>query len=115
MWDVRLMPEAEKELLALPLREGQSILEAIAKLRAEGPALRAPHQSNIVGIDSSLRELRPRRGNSRWRAFYRRIGDRFVIAAVGPEAMVNRRGFDRAVNLAVSRLNEIETGERTTL
>ena len=43
---------------------------------------------------------------SPWRAFYRRIGDVFVIAAVGAEA--DPRGFARAVTNALTRLQEME-------
>jgi hypothetical protein len=35
-----------------------------------------------------------------------RRGDTFVIAAVAPEAQVDRRGFDRAVRIARRRLEE---------
>jgi hypothetical protein len=38
----------------------------------------------------------------------RRIGDVFVIAAVGPEAQRDRQGFDRAKRDAVLRLDEVE-------
>jgi hypothetical protein len=40
--------------------------------------------------------------------FCRRIGDVFVIGAVGPEAETDRRGFDRAMADAVARLDAIE-------
>ena len=52
-------------------------------------------------------ELRPRRGNSPWRALYRRIGESFVIGAIAPEAQANPRGFDAAVAAAERRLDEI--------
>ena len=55
-----------------------------------------------------LRELRPRGGRSRWRPLYGRLGDTFLIAAVGPEALVDARGFRRAVAAASQRLDEIE-------
>ncbi len=76
---------------------------AVDKLIALGPTLPFPHQSSVQGV-ADLRELRPRAGRSRWRAFYRRIGDVFVVAAVCPEATVNTRGFDRAAADAVTRL-----------
>lgn len=56
----------------------------------------------------SLRELRPRGGRSRWRAFYRQIGPAFVIAAIGPEADVDRRKFRKAVAEAERRLDEVK-------
>jgi hypothetical protein len=46
-----------------------------------------------------------------WRAFYARVGDTFVIAAVGPETQVDERGFDRAVAAATERLRQ-STEER---
>jgi hypothetical protein len=57
---------------------------------------------------ASLRELRPRRGNSPWRPLYRRIGDEFVIAAIGPEAKNDPAGFAVACSRAAERLDEIE-------
>jgi len=62
---------------------------AVDKLVALGPTLPFPHQSSVQGV-ADLRELRPRAGRSRWRAFYRRIGDVFVVAAVGPEIIMAR-------------------------
>jgi hypothetical protein len=31
-----------------------------------------------------------------------------VILAIGPEALVDRRGFDRAIRIAEQRLSEVE-------
>ena len=83
------------------------MLNAVEKLEAAGPTLPFPHQSGVQGGEK-LRELRPRAGRSPWRGFYRRIGDMFVVAAVGPEAASDRRGFDRATADAVSRLETIQ-------
>jgi len=83
------------------------MLNAVEKLEAAGPTLPFPHQSGVQGVEK-LRELRPRAGRSPWRGFYRRIGDMFVVAAVGPEAESDRRGFDRATGDAVSRLENIQ-------
>ena len=44
----------------------------------------------------------------RWCGRYGRVGDAFVILAIGPEAVVDRRGFDRAVRVATQRLAEVE-------
>ena len=66
-----------------------------------------PHQSDVRG-GRGLRELRPRAGRSRVRALYGRLGDAFVIVAVAPEALVDRRRFDRAVGVAAQRLAEVE-------
>lgn len=100
-------PEAEAELEALPVKERIAVMHAVEKLAAVGPALPFPHQSNVKGAER-LRELRPRGGRSRWRPLYGRLGDTFLIAAVGPEALVDARGFRRAVAAASQRLDEIE-------
>ncbi|MGH4010899.1 MAG: hypothetical protein ACRDTH_22530 [Pseudonocardiaceae bacterium] len=47
-------------------------------------------------------------GRSAWRALYRRVGEVFVIAAIGPEAQAGKRGFGRAVAAAQARLDLIE-------
>jgi hypothetical protein len=84
------------------------MVNAVVKLEAIGPMLGHPHSSDVRGA-ASLRELRPRAGRSPWRCLYRRFGpDVFVIAAIAPEAQVDRRGFDRAVTAAVTRLNDLE-------
>jgi len=106
MWDLRYHPAAKAEENALPPREQLAMTNVVAKLRVAGPALGYPHQSAVRS--STVRELRPRGGRSPWRAFYRRVGDLFVVGAVGPEAEANRRGFQKAVRLAESRLNETE-------
>ncbi len=59
-----------------------------------------------------LRELRPRGGRSPWRAFYRQVGDEFVVAAVGPEAEVDQLGFAAACRRAKARLAEMEDDTR---
>ena len=106
MWEVRYHPSAEEERKQLPATELVALSNAIEKLKAMGPNLPAPHQSNVEGAQS-LRELRPRAGRSPWRGFYRRIGDVFVIAAVGPEAQVNQRKFAQAAKAAQQRLDEL--------
>ncbi len=88
------------------------MLHAVEKLQALGPTLPFPHQSAVRGA-GDLRELRPRAGRSGWRAFYRRIGNVFVIVAVGPEADADRRGFEGAVGAASARLQNIETAGET--
>ncbi len=58
---------------------------------------------------SGLRELRPRRGRSRWRPIYRRAGEGlFAILAIGPEAEIDKAGYARAVRLAKQRLKRLE-------
>lgn len=106
--DVVLHAEAEIELGALPPRERVAMLAALEKLAVVGDRLPAPHSSAIKGVSTTLRELRPRSGRSPWRAFYRRVGNTLVVAAIGPEAAVDPRGFDRAVRHALDRLATIE-------
>jgi hypothetical protein len=109
-WTVYLHPDAEIELAKLPPRERIAVDNAMTKLRAIGPNLGHPHSSRVQGIDHDLRELRPRQGRSPWRAFYARVGEVFVVAAIGPEARQDRRGFDRAVTAAIDRLSDAEAG-----
>lgn len=90
----------------MPPREQVALDHARAKLEVLGPHLPFPHQSEVRD-GNGLRELRLRAGRSPWRALYRRIGDVFVIAAVGPEATVNSREFDRIVTQATERLKEL--------
>jgi hypothetical protein len=111
--DVAFYAEAEAELAKLPPRERAAMLAAIEKLIVLGDRLPAPHSSAVRGVTATLRELRPRGGRSPWRAFYRRIGDTMVIGAIGPEANVDSRGFNRAVADALDRLAAIEAEERS--
>jgi hypothetical protein len=108
VWSVRYLREAEDELAALPGVERAAMINADKKLREFGPHLGTPHTSAVRGVRGSLRELRPRGGRSPWRGLYRRVGQEFVIAAVGPEAKADRRGFDRAVRQALDRLAKVE-------
>lgn len=98
--------EAVRERGALPPGERVALGRCVAKLEAFGPKLPFPHQSSIRQ-GAGLRELRPRAGRRAWRAFFRRIDDTFVVAAVGPEAKTDPRGFDRAVANALARLAEV--------
>jgi hypothetical protein len=114
VWAVVFHPAAEKELGALATADRVAVLHATEKLAALGPMLPHPHQSDVRGR-VGLRELRPRAGRSRIRPLYGRVGNTFVVVAIGPEAIVDRRGFDRAVRAAAQRLAEVEerggTGE----
>jgi hypothetical protein len=106
---VYLHPDTEVELAKIPAAERQALDNSFIKLRALGPALGYPHTSRVQGARYDLRELRPRQGRSPWRAFYARVGAGSVVAAIGPEANQNRRGFDRAVKAAINRLTEVDT------
>jgi hypothetical protein len=99
---IDILAEAEAELNALVPREQSSMLTVIDKLRQLGLALPFPHVSHIEG--TALWELRPRSGASPWRGIYRREGNYLAIAAIGPDAKVDPRGFRAAVRRANSRL-----------
>ena len=103
--DVRFHPAVLRELECLPPRERVAVLNAVEKLRAVGSQLPYPHSSAVRG--GRLRELRPRAGRSPWRALYVRVEDWIWILAIGPEAEQDRRGFERAGNLAEQRLEEV--------
>jgi hypothetical protein len=107
VWKVDYLPAAANERSELPPRERQAIDNAVQKLEVIGPDLPAPHSSAARGVPS-LRELRPRSGRSRWRPLYRRVGDRFVIAAIAPDGKSSPRGFAAACDLAAKRLKELE-------
>jgi hypothetical protein len=109
MWPVRYHPKARAEADAVPTQERKAIDNAVDKLASLGPLLPFPHSSKVMGDPGgSLRELRPRAGRSPWRCIYERVGDAFVIGAVGPEAQKDKAGFERAVSAAKARLAEIE-------
>lgn len=107
MSDVVYLEDAERERLVLPTVERNALIHAVEKLEAFGPGLSYPHTSAVQGF-AGLRELRPRAGRSPWRVLYRRVGDVFVIAAVGAEAQSDQRRFNRAARQAVARLAELE-------
>ncbi len=107
--DVEWGSEVESELAELPVGEQVAARAVIEKLVVLGDRLPYPHQSAIQGM-GGLRELRPRQGRSRWRLFYKRTGlNIFTIGAVGPEASVSPRGFQRSVALAEERLSSEES------
>ena len=108
VWEVTYLGEAAEERSRLPVKEMVAMDRAVEKLEAFGPQLPYPHQSDVRGA-ADLRELRPRAGRSPWRALYRRIGDEYVIAAIGPEAESDPRKFKRAVQVAQTRLETHES------
>jgi hypothetical protein len=105
--EVRYHPAAEAELDDIPAREQAAVRNAEDKLKSLGNTLGYPYSSAVKGANN-LRELRPRSGNSPWRALYRQVGEVFVIAAISPEAQHDKRGFDRACRDAEDRLTEVE-------
>lgn len=99
-------PSAVEERAALEPRERAAVDNVIEKLRVIGINLGNPHSSAVRG-GTKMRELRPRAGRSRTRVLYGRLGDAFVIAAIGPEANADPRGFKRALASAEERLAQI--------
>jgi hypothetical protein len=100
--------DAERDA-SWPAAEKVAMLHAAQKLEAVGPRLGHPHSSAVQGeVGKGFRELRPRAGRSRWRLIYRRVSpSSFAILAVGPEAQIDRRGFDGAVSRAVERYRDL--------
>lgn len=85
------------------------MLNVVEKLQQFEDRLPYPHSSAVRS--TKLRELRPRGGRSRWRAFYRRVDDMLIIGSIGPEAGVDARGFTRAVDAAEERITQYEEQE----
>lgn len=108
LWLVKWHREAIEERRAIDdTAERVAIIRVIDKLEVEGPSLPFPHQSAVKG-QVGLRELRPRRGRSRWRPIYRRLGrEVFIVLSVGPEAGVDRLGYLRSIRFAKRRLNSL--------
>jgi hypothetical protein len=110
-WRVAWHPKALDEKEAIEdAAERVAIAHVIEKLEVDGPALQSPHQSGVMGEEGSgLRELRPRRGRSRWRPLYRRTDERlFAILAISPEVEINKAGYAKAVRVAKQRLMRLE-------
>jgi hypothetical protein len=108
---VRWHPAAEAERDASwPPQEQVAMFNAVEKLQAAGARLPFPHSSAVQGASGKgFRELRPRGGRSRWRPIYRQVtSTTFVVLAVGPEAAIDKAGFDAALRRAVQRFAEIE-------
>lgn len=67
--------------------ERKAIFNVVDKLRELGERLPPPHVKPLQGkAAAGLRELRPRRGSSDWRALYRRCGPFYVVLAVDRHA-----------------------------
>jgi mRNA-degrading endonuclease RelE of RelBE toxin-antitoxin system len=112
MWQVLYLPDAEAERQKLAATERAAIDHAVVKLEEIGSALGFPQSSAVQAVSGGLRELRPRRGRSPYRAIYRRVKDVFVIAAICPEAIKDPKGFRRGCAIALERLAELdETAE----
>jgi hypothetical protein len=77
-------PDAVAELLTVKSKEEhRALLNAVRKLRELGDQLAPPNMKPLKGEGAAaLCELRPRQGQSDWRAIYRRVGQFYVILAV---------------------------------
>ena len=77
-------PDAVIDLLAVRSKqEHRALLNAVRKLGELGERLGPPHMKPLKGDRAAaLRELRPRQGQSDWRAIYRRAGAFYVILAI---------------------------------
>lgn len=63
--------------------EHRALLNAVRKLGELGEQLGPPHMKPLKGARAAaLRELRPRQGQSDWRAIYRRSENFYVILAI---------------------------------
>src|SRR5437870_999214 len=105
--EILLHPLAHSELARVPMGERRAIANAIDKLRRPVHSWPTRTRARCRG----QRELRPRAGRSPWRAFYQRAGALLVVAAIGPEAQVDPRGFRRAVEDALARMTEFGDSE----
>lgn len=77
-------PDAVVELLGVKSKqEHRALLNVVRKLGELGEQLGPPHMKPLKGDRAAaLRELRPRQGQSDWRAIYRRTGAFYVILAI---------------------------------
>ena len=112
MWEVGYHPDAQAERRKPHIKARSAIAHAGERLEGFGPGLTYARRSAVRGSKGGVRELRPRGGRSSWRPLYRRVGDVFVVLAVGPEAESDHRGFYRAVSAAEERLREVLREER---
>jgi hypothetical protein len=77
-------PDAVVELLAMKSKEEhRALLNAVRKLGELGEQLGPPHMKPLKGNRAAaLCELRPRQGQSDWRAIYCRAGGFYAILAI---------------------------------
>lgn len=96
-------PDAVVELLAMKSKEEhRALLNAVRKLGELGEQLGPPHMKPLKGA-AALRELRPRQGQSDWRAIYRRAGDFYAILAID-----RHKNFTTLIARAQTRAEQYE-------
>jgi hypothetical protein len=106
-WLVEYHAEAveEQQKLRDP-KQRRGVLQAIAHLRATGPAAKQPQMKRVVGT-RGLCELRPSGGTALVRPLYIRFDERtFKVLAIAPEALVDPSGFRAAVERARRRAHD---------
>jgi hypothetical protein len=93
-------PDAVGELLTVKSKqEHRALLNAVRKLGELGEQLGPPHMKPLKGDRAAaLRELRPRQGQSDWRAIYSRAGAFYVILAID-----RHKNFESLVERAQAR------------
>ena len=90
--------------------ETKAIEHAIIILQTMGPRVGFSHTSAVrTSSRVTLRELRPRRGRSRYRVLFAPHGDGSILLALAPEARHQPRAFRQAVVDACERLVELDT------
>jgi len=103
MWTVSWHKDADLKLHKLPVPERVAMLHAVDKPKASGrgcPTHTKAASAVSKGAASYARAVAAAAGGRSTSA----NGDAFVIGAVGPEAQVDQRGFDKAARDALARL-----------
>jgi hypothetical protein len=107
-WHVVFRPSAEKEL-GRSADVGSSRCAACHReaggARAHAAASPSERRARWTRPEGVAPASRPQPDPAAVRG---RVGNAFVILTIGPEALVDRRGFDRAVRIAEQRLTEVE-------
>jgi hypothetical protein len=106
-WTVVYHEQAVVEFEALrDKRQRKGVLTIVSILRQIGPKIVEPHAKPVQGTNG-LWELRPGGGKVIVRPLYARVDEcEFVVLAIGPDAVVDTRGFDSAVKRAQKRAME---------
>ena len=98
-------PDAVVELLAMKSKEEhRALLNVVLKLGELGEQLGPPHMKPLKGGRAvALRELRPRQGQSDWRAIYRRAGDFYAVLAID-----RHKNFTTLIERAQARMQRYD-------
>lgn len=94
------------ELLAARDKQARKkVLTVISILQQTGTSITEPHAKKVRG-STALFELRPGGGRALLRPLYAHINGQLVILSIAPEAVVDRSGFNSAVDRAKRRAKE---------